>query len=300
MNNGREHQGVVVPMVTPITAHGQLDDPAVQRLVDFLLAGGVDGIFVLGTTGESVSVPLSLRRRLVECTVAQVRHRAKVYAGIGDLYPKDVAAANEYFRAGADAVVARPPIGFPLEQVLPWFCSLLDGVEGPLLLYNMPATTNVSIPLETVAQLIGHPNLAGIKDSEHDLERLEELLRRFGKEPRFSVFIGVGRLMARGLRLGAVGIVPSVGNLIPKVCQHLYECARRGDWAEVERQAEQMNAVSALYQNGRTLSQSLAALKAAMWCRGLCEPHVLPPLLPLPPAEREAMRRQMIRLQLLT
>jgi 4-hydroxy-tetrahydrodipicolinate synthase len=94
--------------------------------------------------------------------------------------------------------------------------------------------------------------------------------------------------------------VPSVGNVIPKVCRHLYGCAQRGDWAEAERQAEQMNAVSALYQNGRTLSQSLATLKGAMSCRGLCEPHVLPPLLPLPPAELEGIRRQMTQLQLLT
>jgi 4-hydroxy-tetrahydrodipicolinate synthase len=300
MNNGPEYQGVVVPMVTPINSGGQLDEPAVRRLVDFLLAGGVDGIFVLGTTGESVSVPRSFRRRLVECTVDQVRHRAKVYAGIGDVYPEDIAIGNEYFRAGADAVVARPPIGFPPEKVLPWLRSLLDGVEGPLLLYNMPATTNVSIPLETVAQLIGHRNLAGIKDSEHDLKRLEELLRRFGNQPRFSIFVGVGKLMARGLRLGAVGIVPSVGNLIPEACRHLYGCARRGDWVEAERQAKQMNAVSALYQDGRTLNQSLAALKGALWCRGLCEPHVLPPLLPLPPAELEGIRNQMMQLQLLT
>jgi 2-dehydro-3-deoxy-D-pentonate aldolase len=300
MKDTWEHHGVVVPMVTPITAGGQLDESAVRRLVDFLLAGRVDGIFVLGTTGESASVPRSFRRRLVECTADRVQHRAKVYAGIGDLYPKDVAAGNEYLQAGADALVARPPIGFLLEKVLPWLRSLLDGVEGPLLLYNMPATTNISIPLETIAQLIGHPNLAGIKDSEHDLKRLEDLLRRFGKQPRFSIFVGVGKLMAQGLKMGAVGIVPSVGNLIPEVCRHLYGCGQRGDWAEAERQAEQMKAVSALYQDGRTLSQSLAALKGAMWCLGLCEPHVLPPLQPLPPAELEEIRRQMIQLRLLT
>src|SRR5438552_3137620 len=88
MSNGLKHDGVVVPMVTPVTAAGHLDEPAADRLVDFLLAGGVDGIFVLGTTGEGVSVPRTLRRRLVERTVARVRRRAKVYAGIGDTHPK--------------------------------------------------------------------------------------------------------------------------------------------------------------------------------------------------------------------
>src|SRR5688572_11883510 len=110
MNNGFTHTGVVVPMVTPVTTAGQLDEPAVDRLVEFLLAGGVDGIFVLGTTGEAVSVPRAFRRGLVERTVKKVAQRAKVYAGIGDLHPNDLEAGNEYFRVGADAVVARPPV----------------------------------------------------------------------------------------------------------------------------------------------------------------------------------------------
>ena len=299
MNNGQQHHGVVVPMVTPVTPAGQLDEPAVERLVGFLLAGGVDAIFVLGTTGEGVSVPRAFRRRLVERTAALSQRRAKVYAGVGDLYPKDVAAGNDYFHAGADAVVARPPIAFAPEKLLPWIRSLLTGLEGPLILYNIPSTTNVSIPLEVLDQLIGHPNLAGIKDSEDSLKRLQELLRRYGDRPEFAIFVGVGRLMAEGLRLGAEGIVPSVGNLIPEVCRDLCACARRGDWPEAERHAKRMNDVSALYQNGRTLSQSLAALKGAMSCRGLCDPSVLPPLLPLPQTELEGIRRQMSRLQLL-
>src|SRR5262245_35260402 len=105
VHNGVKHHGVVVPMVTPVTATGALDEAAVARLVEFLLAGGVDGIFVLGTTGEGESVPRESRRRLVECTVAQVRHRARVYAGLGDLQLRDAVAANDYFHAGADAVV---------------------------------------------------------------------------------------------------------------------------------------------------------------------------------------------------
>ena len=286
-------------MVTPVTPAGQLDEPAVERIMAFLLTGGVDGIFVLGTTGEGASVPRAFRRRLVERIVALAQRRARVYVGLDDQHPKDVAAGNDYFHAGADAVVARPPIAFPLEKLLPWFRSLLTGLEGPLILYNIPSTTNVSIPLEVLDQLIGHPNLAGIKDSENNLKRLEELLRRFGDQPEFAIFVGVGRLMARGLKLGAKGIVPSVGNLIPEVCRELCACARRGDWVEAERHARRMNDVSALYQDGRNLSQSLAALKGAMSCRGLCEPHVLPPLLPLPQTELEGIRRQMSLMQLL-
>src|SRR5436190_11996567 len=80
--NGSKHHGVVVPLVTPILANGDLDEPAVDGLVEFLLAGGADGIFVLGTTGEGESVPKPTRRRLVARTVDRVRRRTKVYAGL--------------------------------------------------------------------------------------------------------------------------------------------------------------------------------------------------------------------------
>jgi 4-hydroxy-tetrahydrodipicolinate synthase len=104
--------------------------------------------------------------------------------------------------------------------------------------------------------------------------------------------------MEKGLRLGANGIVPSVGNLIPDVCQNLCESARRGDWVNAETYFARMSAVSALYQKGRTLNESLSVLKAAVHVRGLCEPYVLPPLHPLPPAALEKLRAQMAQLRL--
>ncbi len=300
MKNGFKYSGVVVPMVTPVTASGGLDEEAVDRLVDSLLSGGVEGIFVLGTTGEGTNVPRPFRRRLVERAARRVRRRCLVYVGLGDLQPAGFSSANDYFLAGADAVVAHPPISRPVPatELSRWYRSLLDRMEGPLILYNMPFITGVSIPLDVIGELWGHPRLAGIKDSENNPKRLEELLRRFGGQHNFSIFVGVGALMAKGLRLGAAGIVPSVGNLIPDVCQSLCASARRGDWTEAEAHFSRMSTVAALYQNGRTLAESLVVLKAAVHCRGLCAPHVLPPLLPLPAKELETLRSQMAELRL--
>src|SRR5712664_2311800 len=171
MNVIPKYHGVVVPTVTPVTPTGDLDEAALERLIEFLLAGGVDGIFVLGTTGEGPSVPHGTRLKLVQRSVAAVRGRAQLYAGIGGTCLADsVAAANDYFRAGADVVVAQPPVYFPIQpqELLAYFRALLDGLASPLILYNIPATTRVSIPLEVVAELQGHPKLAGMKDSEND------------------------------------------------------------------------------------------------------------------------------------
>src|SRR6202012_5290873 len=99
-------------------------------------------------------------------------------------------------------------------------------------------------------------------------------------------------------KLGADGIVPSVGNLIPETCHQLCVAAEKSDWSEAEQLYARMNSVAAVYQKGRTLNESLAALKAAVSCRGLCAPGVLPPLHALPQMEVDKIRGQMGQLHL--
>lgn len=301
MKNGLKYQGAVVPMVTPVTPAGELDFAAVDRLVDSLIAGGVEGIFVLGTTGEGVNVPKQFRQTFVERVAKRAGKTCLIYAGLGDLQLVDFAAANDYFRAGADAVVAHPPISarVPAPELAGWYRTLLDQLDGTLLIYNIPSITGVSIPLDAVEKLSGHPKLAGIKDSENNPARHEELLRRFGGKKDFSIFIGVGALMEKGLRLGADGIVPSVGNLIPEICEKFCAAARNKNWPEAENYFSRMSAVAALYQKGRTLNESLSVLKAALHVRGLCAPHVLPPLKPLSETGLITLRAEMSRLYLL-
>jgi 4-hydroxy-tetrahydrodipicolinate synthase len=183
--------------------------------------------------------------------------------------------------------------------MLLWYQRLLSSLDGPLLLYNMPMTANVSIPLDLVGKLVGHPKLAGIKDSENNPARHEELLKRFGGRKDFSIFIGVGALMEKGLRLGADGIVPSAGNLIPGICKNFCAAARERNWNATSDYFSQMNAIAALYQKGRTLDESLAALKAAAHWLGLCSPAVLPPLKSLSGTQLQTMRDEMKRLHLL-
>lgn len=115
----------------------------------------------------------------------------------------------------------------------------------------------------------------------------------------FSVFVGVGALMEKGLKLGADGIVPSVGNLIPDVCAKLCAAAKKRDWPAAENYSARMNAVAALYQKGRNLNESLSALKAALHLRGLCAPLVLPPLRNVSASELEKIRHGMTELHLL-
>ena len=288
-------------MVTPFSAEGALDEGALNRLVDSLIAAGVEGIFVLGTTGEGAHVPPAVRKKLVEQTVRRAGGRTQIFVGLGDVRAHDLSEANEFFKAGANVLVAHPPISekMAVEHLPNWYQAILDQISGPLMIYNMPSTTGISIPLAAVEKLLGHPRLVGIKDSENNPQRVEELLRRFGGKKDFSVFIGVGVLMGQGLRAGADGIVPSVGNLIPATCQQLCAAVKIQDWGAAENLFARMNTVAAMYQKGRTLNESLSVLKAAAHCLGLCAPVVLPPLRAVSEMELENIRSQMQTLHLL-
>ncbi len=298
MSASTRHHGVIVPLVTPVTPAGALDEPAAARLVDHLAGNGC-GMLVLGTTGEVASLPNALRRRYVEIAARVAAKRTPVFAcAASNCVSESIGMANDYLAAGADAAVGILPNYFKLEaaEMLAYFERLADGVRGPLLVYNMPATTGMSLPLDVIEVLSRRPNIAGLKDSEGTAGRREEVAKRFGGRPDFSLFMGIAAHSVPALRLGFDGLVPSSGNLYPERWSALYRAARSGDWTTAEKLQTQLDALGAIFQRNRTLGQSLAALKAGLGLRGLCGPDMTPPLLPLGPAEQEAVRDELRRL----
>jgi dihydrodipicolinate synthase/N-acetylneuraminate lyase len=292
------YRGVIVPMVTPIAPGGDLDEPAVRRVIDHMVAGGVHGVFVLGTTGENASVPVAMRERLAAVTVTHVGERARVYAGISSNCLADsVAAAKAYASLGVDAVVAHLPTYYVLdaEEQSVYFSVLADRIDLPLVLYDIPVTTHMTISSGVVERLSRHPNVVGVKDSGGDIAHLTTLIERLGDaRPDFAILVGASALSAQGLALGADGIVPAQGNLIPALCRALFDRAVEGDRDGAEACQQRVDAFARLFIEGRSLAQSLGALKAMMGALALCGPDVLPPLRPLSSEEQEALRRRFL------
>jgi 4-hydroxy-tetrahydrodipicolinate synthase len=289
-------------MVSPATPSGDLDEAAAHRLIDWLVEGGVDGVFVLGTTGEAASLPMRARRQLARLAAERVAGRCLVYAGIGgNCLEESIAAGRECLAQGADAVVAHLPAYFPLApaEMVQYYRMLADRLEGPLVIYNMPPTTHMSIPLDALEELSGHPNIVGLKDSENDLGRLKNVLAAFRSRSDFAVFIGPSVHAVETLAAGADGVVPSSGNLVPDLWRRLYGHARAERQAEAATLQQRLNAIAHVYQAARSLGQSMAGLKVALEAKGLCGPTVLPPLRTLEAAERARIRNELASLGLL-
>ncbi|MCB1103723.1 MAG: dihydrodipicolinate synthase family protein [Opitutaceae bacterium] len=282
----------IVPMLTPFTADGALDEAAARRHVEAMITGGSQGMLTAGTTGESVSMPLAMRVRYATLAIEQARGRAAVFAGVSDnSLEHAVQLARAYVAAGVDALVAHLPSYYPIGAagMEAWYRALADRVTAPLYLYNIPQTTNHSIPLEVVERLSHHPRIAGIKDSEPNLARQIELAQRFRDRRDFVVFVGMVPAASEAMKAGADGYVPSCGNIAPRLARDLMDKLATGDEAGAAAAQAKVAAVSAIYQQGRNVPQSLAAMKAALSLLGTGGGHLLPPLLRLPDEEWPAI-----------
>jgi len=302
MNNSK-YRGVVVPMVTPVTQDGQLDTEAVKRIIHFFADNQVSPL-LMGTTGEGNSVSQADGQLFVETAVKARDQWAEehgacsmvIYAGLtGNCFSEQVRQAEIYTALGADVIVATLPTYYALTaaQMEEYYQTLADCITGPLMLYNILATTHMSIPIEVVRRLADHPNIVGLKDSERDLERMAQCIEIAQGRDDFAYFCGWAAQSAHSLALGGNGIVPSTGNYVPEMFSELYDAAVRGDMDTANRLQDETNEIAKIYQKDRTLGQSLTALKVMMQTKGLCEPWMLMPLTRLSAEEEKAIVNQM-------
>ena len=282
---------MVVPMVTPVKENGTLDTQAVERIIAFFAQAGVSPL-LMGTTGEGNSVSQKDGQLFVETAVKAAQGRITIYAGLtGNCFAEQLAQAEAYTHAGADVIVATLPTYYALteEQMENYYRTLASSIKGPLMLYNILATTHMSIPVEVIRRLADHPNIVGLKDSERDLERMAQCIEIAKGREDFCYFCGWAAQSAHSLELGGDGIVPSTGNFVPEMFQQLYEAAVKGDMATANRLQDETNEIAKIYQKDRTLGQSLTALKVMMQTKGLCEPWMLMPLTRLSAEEEKAI-----------
>lgn len=280
MSAEKTYTGVIVPAITPLTGRRQLDEAAVEKIFDSFYEYDISP-FILGTTGESASLPLQLKKEYVLAAEKNKKAGSLLYAGIGS----NVLAESIEFAAycclhAVDVLVATLPAYYGLteKQMLQYFTTLADNTSLPLFIYNIPATTHMSIPPAVIDELSKHENIVGIKDSERSEERMHESLKLWKDRADFHYILGWAAKSADALLLGAAGLVPSTGNLYPEIYAGMLQAFKEGDKEKLFALQKLSDDYGALYQSNRTLGESLLELKILMNKKGLCEAVVMPPL----------------------
>jgi 4-hydroxy-tetrahydrodipicolinate synthase len=280
MSTNKKYSGVVIPAITPLTGNYTIDETAVEKIFsNFYTAGAVP--FILGTTGESASLPLALKKDFIATAEKYKKPGTILYAGIAsNCLEESIELAGFCANHQVDVVVATAPSYYTLTrlQLHAYFLKLAENSSLPLIIYNIPATTQVSLPLSLIEELSVHPNIVGLKDSERDPERLDESINRWKDRVDFSHFTGWAAQSANALLKGSDGIIPSSGNLHPVNYTEMATAVLVGDSEKAMALQSLSDALGDLYQKGKTLGESLWALKYLMKIRNLCEPVVMPPL----------------------
>lgn len=276
----KKYQGIIIPAITPLSASLTLDEAAVERIFSLFRSHSVMP-FILGTTGEAPSLPLSIKQQYVRLA-ARIKEKGDIlYTGISSNCLEDSVEMGKFsFGQGADVVVATLPSYYALteDQMKRYFQQLADRVKGPLIIYNIPATVHQSIPLSVIDELSHHPNIVGTKDSERNEERLTASLDLWAPRKDFSHFIGWAAKSAEALRKGSDGLIPSTGNFNPGLYQEMWTAVRNGDDEKALQLQALSNQLGDTYQVGRSLGESLAVLKMIMQKEGWCQPYMMPPL----------------------
>jgi dihydrodipicolinate synthase/N-acetylneuraminate lyase len=296
MTNKTKYCGVIVPMITPLNENGSIDEAGVCNIVDSLVANKCSP-FVAGTTGESSSITDSRKADLVKLAVESTNGKELVYAGIADnCLEASLDKARWYNDLGADVVVAHLPCYYPIDeaQMKTYFTALADTCPLPVMLYNIPVTTNLSVPLALIDELSHHENIVGVKDSERGDDRLRESLDLWAGREDFTCHLGWAAMSSFGLQNGLDGIVPSSANLVPGLYRGIYDAAKGGDFAEADRLQAITDEISAYYQQDQTLSRSIPIFKAMMAAFEICEPYAASPMITLSEAELAAVKADVL------
>ena len=230
-------QGSLVALVTPMTPEGAVDWDAYERLIEWHIASGTDGIVTMGTTGESPTLDIAEHNEVVAFTVKKVAGRVPVIAGTGGNSTAEAIELTQHARdVGADvSLQVVPYYNKPTQEGLyQHFKAIAEAVNMPMWLYNVPGRTVADLKNETVLRLAQIPNVVGLKDATGDIARAIDLLRRLPEvvvDKEFAVYSGNDDSALALMLVGGTGVISVTANLMPREMHEMASAAVAGNVA---------------------------------------------------------------------
>ncbi|EAX47011.1 Dihydrodipicolinate synthase [Thermosinus carboxydivorans Nor1] len=226
-------KGIIPAVITPLTAEGKFNEQAMRKLINYLLDGGVHGLFVVGTTGEFYGFTPEEKREIFQVTVDETKGRVPVYAGTSGITTRESVMLTELAEeCGVDAVSVLTPMFITpnQNQLFEHYKTIAANTSLPVIIYNNPPKTGINLAASTVAKLAEIPNIVGINDSSGDLTLTAEYIRLTRERDDFAVLMGRDTLIYGALCYGAAGSIASCANVAPRLCVDIYEKYMAGDW----------------------------------------------------------------------
>ncbi|XOT96999.1 4-hydroxy-tetrahydrodipicolinate synthase [Alcaligenes pakistanensis] len=276
--------GILVPIVTPFDANNQLNEEALERLVECFIEAGVGGIVACGTTGEYYALSAQERRRVLEIVAKTGRGRTTLIAGVNSMSPAEaISRIREAEELGYEALMLSPtPYSLPGQnEVVAYFKEVAAATELPIVMYNFPARIGIQIELESVYELAKVKNIVGIKESSGNFSRVVAMVN--ADLPDFQVICGCDDQAADFLFWGVRSWISGGANVFPAEQVHMLKAAEQGDWANVRRMmAAMLPAIAAMESGNYNQKAKLGCVR-----HGIDVGSVRLPLLPVEAQERD-------------
>jgi len=275
--------------VTPFTREGDLDVEALRTCVRFWVENGVSGLVPCGSNGEAPYLSREERSKVIDVVVDEVNGRIPVIAGTGSLSTQEtINLTRDAKNLGADAALIVTPFYFKLtdREVIAHYRAVLDSVDMPIVLYNVPKFTGFSLDPVVIHQLAReNGQVVGVKDSSGKIDNITKIIMLVGS--RVSVLAGAADIALSSFSLGGKGAVLAVANVFPAVCKRLYETFRNDKLEEANRLQESITLADDLLVRR---NNQLSAIKEALNAEGLPAGYPRRPALALEGEEKTAVR----------
>ncbi|MGH7678573.1 MAG: 4-hydroxy-tetrahydrodipicolinate synthase [Gemmatimonadaceae bacterium] len=280
-------KGCGTALVTPFTRTGEIDEPALRKLVDWQIAEGIHFVVPCGSTGEAVTMTPAEHRRVVEITVEQAKGRVPIVAGAGSNdTAKAVAMSKEMKAAGATHLLHVSPMYNkpPQRGILAHFERIADATDLPIIVYNVPGRTGSNIEAKTSLALAKVPHVAAVKEASGNLSQITEILK--DRPDHFSVLSGDDEMTLAVMTAGGDGVISVVSNATPRAMSQLCNAAAKGDFAGARKIHFQLLP----WMKAAFIESNPIPVKAAMAMLGRMENNLRLPLVPLDEKHTEAVR----------
>jgi 4-hydroxy-tetrahydrodipicolinate synthase len=280
-------EGTYTALVTPFSADG-IDYPALRRLIDAQVAAGVQGVVPCGSTGESATLSHDEHERVISAVVEHVAGRVKVIAGTGSNSTRESVRLTRWAKEhGADgALLIAPYYNKPTQDGLrAHYETVADGVDLPLIVYNIPGRSAVNIAPETMAKLAEIPHIVGVKEASGSLDQVSRIVQLCGS--KLTVLSGDDSLTLPIMSVGGRGVIAVVSNLVPERLIKLVNAALAGDYESAR--AEHYALLPLMQAMG--VETNPIPVKTALAMLGRCSPELRLPLTALREENMAVLRK---------
>ncbi len=297
MARQKKFRGTGTALVTPFKKDGTIDETALRKLVDYQIAGGVEAIIPIGTTGESPSISSDEHRRILEIVIERSRGRIKVFAGSGSNYTKRAIELTHLAKdLGADAaILVAPYYNKPTQEgYFQHYRAVAEAVDIPLIVYNVPGRTGGNIAASTTLRMAEEiPSIMAVKEASGNIAQIMEIARNRPKH--FSLLSGDDAITLPILSVGGDGCISVVANQLPKDFSDMVRAGLSGNW----KKALQLHNKLLPLMNANFIETNPIPVKASLAMMGMIDEVYRLPLVPMGSKNRKVLKTILHNLHLI-